>query len=51
MAYQTKPVHVMWKEMEEIKKAGLVRSIGVSNFNVQSLINLLSFAEIKPSVN
>jgi len=29
----------------------LTRSIGVSNFNTQSLMNILSFCKVKPAVN
>ncbi|EGC33972.1 hypothetical protein DICPUDRAFT_92315 [Dictyostelium purpureum] len=45
------PIRDTWLEMEKLVEAGLVRSIGVSNFNVQSLIDLLSYAKIKPAVN
>ena len=37
--------------METLVKQGLTKAIGVSNYNVQSLMNLLSFAEILPAVN
>ncbi|THU87153.1 Aldo/keto reductase [Dendrothele bispora CBS 962.96] len=40
-----------WKQMEEIKKDGLVKSIGVSNFGVKDLTTLLATAEIKPAAN
>ena len=46
-----KPLCKTWKEMEECVKKGLCRAIGVSNFNVQLLLDLLSYAEIKPAVN
>jgi diketogulonate reductase-like aldo/keto reductase len=45
------PMHVMWNEMEKLVVKGLTKSIGVSNYNVQSLHNLLSFAKIKPVFN
>lgn len=45
------PIHVVWAEMEKLVKMGLTKSIGVSNYNNQSLCNLLSFCEIKPVVN
>ncbi|KAL9653633.1 hypothetical protein ABK040_009110 [Willaertia magna] len=45
------PLIETWKEMEKLVDEGLVKSIGVSNFNVQSIIDLLSYARIKPSVN
>jgi len=40
-----------WKEFEKIKDAGLAKSIGVSNFTVEDLQELLKFASIKPAVN
>ena len=48
---EAKPLHLIWKEFERCQKEGLCKAIGVSNFNCQSLMNLLSFAEIKPVVN
>lgn len=51
----TPEVHVgwlqqVWKEMEECKE-GLTTSIGVSNFGVQDLEEVLSVATIPPAVN
>lgn len=40
-----------WKAMEAIQKDGLAKAIGVSNFLVDHLERLLSFAEIVPAVN
>ncbi|ADC49519.1 aldo/keto reductase [Alkalihalophilus pseudofirmus OF4] len=40
-----------WKALETLYKAGKVRAIGVSNFNVTHLEELLKTAEIKPMVN
>ena len=37
--------------MEALVDKGLVKSIGVSNFNVQSLWDLLTYARIAPGVN
>jgi len=45
------PIQQTWKAMEELQKEGLVKSIGVSNFNVALLHDLLSYATIKPVVN
>ena len=45
------PLFKTWKVMEELVKGGLVKSIGISNFNVQLTLDLLSYAEIKPVVN
>lgn len=40
-----------WKSMEECVKMGLVKSIGVSNFNSEQLDRLLAVAKIKPVTN
>ncbi|RUS20816.1 hypothetical protein BC937DRAFT_94320 [Endogone sp. FLAS-F59071] len=40
-----------WKGMEGLVRAGLVRSIGVSNFSVEKLQRLLDNCEIPPAVN
>jgi diketogulonate reductase-like aldo/keto reductase len=45
------PLHVFWPMMEDLVNKGLTKSIGVSNYNVQLLSDLLSFAKIKPVVN
>ncbi|CAJ0829588.1 13441_t:CDS:10 [Entrophospora sp. SA101] len=39
-----------WEAMEELVDAGLVRNIGVSNFNAVLIMDLLKYARIKPSV-
>ncbi|WVQ75177.1 hypothetical protein IAR50_004787 [Cryptococcus sp. DSM 104548] len=40
-----------WKQMEQIKKDGLARSIGVSNFTTNSLAEILCNCEILPAIN
>ena len=37
--------------MEELYKQGLAKSIGVSNYTVALLMNLLASAEVKPAAN
>ena len=49
--YLMTPIDELWKEMENLIKKGLTKSIGVCNYNIQSLNNILSFCEIKPVVN
>jgi len=39
-----------WKQMEELKKAGLAKSIGVSNFAVRHLEQVYEIATIPPAV-
>ncbi|KDQ60964.1 hypothetical protein JAAARDRAFT_173380 [Jaapia argillacea MUCL 33604] len=41
----------LWKGMEEAKVAGLTKSIGVSNFRISHLEEILSVATIKPAVH
>lgn len=45
------PIFDFWPKMEELVDKGLTKSIGCSNYNVQSLLNLLSFCRIKPVAN
>jgi diketogulonate reductase-like aldo/keto reductase len=45
------PLHETWAEMEKCVEKGLTRHIGVSNFNIQILLDLLSYAKIKPAIN
>lgn len=40
-----------WKEMEEVKKLGLTKSIGVSNFRTEDLEVVLADCTIVPAVN
>ncbi len=40
-----------WKSMEACVRKGLVRSIGVSNFNSQQLKRLMDHCAIKPVTN
>ena len=45
------PMHVVWREMEKLQAKGLVKDIGVSNFNAQTLLDLLNYAETPPAMN
>lgn len=44
-------VHETWMAMEELVEKGLVKSIGVSNFPVSLLHELMTRAKIPPAVN
>jgi alcohol dehydrogenase (NADP+) len=45
------PIRSTWEGMEAAVTAGLTRHIGVSNFSVKKLRDLLSHCRIKPEVN
>ena len=45
------PMHKIWEQMERLVDLGLTKSIGVSNFNVQLLWDMLCYCRIKPVVN
>lgn len=45
------PIGETWKTMEEAVNSGLVRHIGVSNFGIKRLKELMSKAVIKPEMN
>ncbi|KAF1836939.1 Aldo/keto reductase [Decorospora gaudefroyi] len=40
-----------WRAMEEIYKSGQAKAIGVSNWTVPGLKQLLAFADVKPMIN
>ncbi|OSD04729.1 Aldo/keto reductase [Trametes coccinea BRFM310] len=40
-----------WKELEQLQKEGLAKSIGVSNFRIQDLQEVLEVASVVPAVN
>jgi len=40
-----------WAAMEELVDAGLVRSIGISNFNARQVRSILAMCRIKPAMN
>lgn len=44
-------VHGSWRAMQDAYRAGKLRAIGVSNFQPDRLMDLISFNEIAPAVN
>lgn len=44
-------VHGSWRAMEELYEAGKIRAIGVSNFQPDRVMDLISYNKISPMVN
>lgn len=44
------PIAETWGAMEELQREGLVKHVGVSNFGVSLIRDLLSYARIRPAV-
>lgn len=44
------PLAATWEAMEKVQKKGLAKHIGVSNFNIPKLKNLIQNCDIKPEV-
>jgi len=50
MEFAPVPVSSTWQAMEGLVEKGLVKNIGLSNWNAQGLRDIFSYAKIKPSV-
>ena len=48
--FPSEPLHIYWPKMETLVERGYAKGLGVCNFNVQSICNLLSFCKIRPVV-
>jgi len=44
------PLHETWKKLEKCVELNLTKSLGISNFNVQLIMDLFSYAKIKPTI-
>lgn len=44
-------VHGSWRAMEDLYKSGKVKAIGVSNFQPDRIMDMITFNEIVPAVN
>lgn len=50
LLYDDTDYKVTWAAMEKLVEKGLVRAIGLSNFNSRQIDDVLSVASIKPTV-
>lgn len=46
-----KGIKEAWQTMEKLYHEGKIKAIGVSNFRIQDIKELLSYAKIKPAIN
>ena len=44
-------VHGSWRAMEELYKAGKIKAIGVSNFQPDRVMDMITFNEVPPAIN
>ena len=44
-------MHKLWPQMEALVEKGLTKAIGVSNFNLQLICDMLTYCKIKPACN
>lgn len=44
-------VYAAWRDLEKLYEEGKIRAIGVSNFEPDRLIDLISFNKVKPAIN
>ncbi|KAI8078161.1 4-dihydromethyltrisporate dehydrogenase [Gilbertella persicaria] len=50
LTFEPSPLHECWTELEKLVEANLTRNIGIANFNCQTIMDMLTYAKIKPAV-
>ncbi|KAI8991263.1 4-dihydromethyltrisporate dehydrogenase [Mycotypha africana] len=50
LKWERSPMQDCWRELEKLVDAGKIKNIGISNFNCQLILDLLTYARIHPSV-
>jgi D-xylose reductase len=50
MEVELVPIRETWEAMEQLVEKGLARNIGISNFNISLIRDLLSYCNIRPAV-
>lgn len=45
------PMHLIWPKLEKLVEEGLTKGIAVSNFNIQLLLDMLTYCRVKPAAN
>jgi diketogulonate reductase-like aldo/keto reductase len=45
------PLHILWPKLEALVDKKLISSLGVANFNLQLVADMLTYTRIRPAVN